>query len=507
MDRQVYVPEPAVIRSGILTRLVSEGKVDGKVVIHQAIVDRFERRANFGDFTGLDGIRALKEAAKRRGVEVVFAGLPKAEERMGAAVRELASRLDGCLVTCDYVAARVAEAMGLGVLYERPGDRSHIEDLFGEGVMSVHLKEGMPPHVKRGSPGRWLFKSLWDKPMTKAQLEAIVEDIIDRARAEKDAFVESEGKGSVIVQLGSYRIVVTRPPLSDGLEVTAVRPIVKLRLEDYKLPNRLLARLAEQAEGVLVAGAPGMGKSTFAQALAEFYHEKGKVVKTIEAPRDLQLPIAVTQYSKNAAGPEEIHDVLLLSRPDYTIFDELRNTDDFELFVDLRLAGVGMVGVVHATSPIDAIQRFVSRIELGMIPSVIDTVVFIEEGRVAKVYSIETAIKIPHGLKQADLARPVVLVRDFLTGQPEYEMYVFGEKTFVVPVRRRDTEAAARVAIERVVRRFVPDVEVEVHSDGTASVYVPAEYVPTVVRRCRRKLEKIRERTGLGRILVQRASE
>jgi ATPase len=32
-----------------------------------------------------------------------------------------------------------------------------------------------------------------------------------------------------------------------------------------------------------------------------------------------------------------VRDILLLSRPDYTVYDEVRNTPDFELYKDLRL--------------------------------------------------------------------------------------------------------------------------------------------------------------------------
>jgi ATPase len=31
----------------------------------------------------------------------------------------------------------------------------------------------------------------------------------------------------------------------------------------------------------------------------------------------------------------------------------MRDTKDFELYTDLRLAGVGMVGVIHSTSAIE----------------------------------------------------------------------------------------------------------------------------------------------------------
>ncbi|RLE73712.1 MAG: ATPase, partial [Thermoprotei archaeon] len=244
---------------------------------------------------------------------------------------------------------------------------------------------------------------------------------------------------------------------------------------------------------------------TFAQALAEYYRRLGRVIKTIESPRDMQLPDDVTQYSKSHATSEELHDVLLLSRPDYTVFDEMRDTRDFELYADLRLAGVGMIGVVHATSPIDAIQRFIGRVELGMIPSIIDTVIFIRYGRVEKVYELETVVKIPHGLREADLARPVVVVRDFLTGEPEYEIYVFGERTFVVPVKRREAaylserERRIRSEVERILSRYLPEgeVEVEMVEENRTIVYVSPEAIGHIPSRGYKKLKRLAKKYGV----------
>ena len=136
----------------------------------------------------------------------------------------------------------------------------------------------------------------------------------------------------------------------------------------------------------------------------------------------LLLKENITQYAISRGTPQEIHDILLLSRPDYTLFDEMRNTVDFKLFADLRLAGIGLAGVVHATNPIDAIQRFVGRIELGVIPQVIDTVIYIKNGQVFKLLSLEMTVKVPSGMTEADLARPVVVVKDFETGNLEYEL-------------------------------------------------------------------------------------
>jgi ATPase len=74
-----------------------------------------------------------------------------------------------------------------------------------------------------------------------------------------------------------------------------------------------------------------------------------------------------------------VRDILLLSRPDYTVYDEVRNTSDFELYKDLRLTGIGLVGVIHATRAVDSIQRFLGTIEMGVIPQVIDTVIYIDK--------------------------------------------------------------------------------------------------------------------------------
>ena len=110
---------------------------------------------------------------------------------------------------------------------------------------------------------------------------------------------------------------------------------------------------------------PGAGKSTFAQAVGEFLVDNDFAVKTMEKPRDLQVGPEITQYTELDGRMEKTADSLLMVRPDYTIYDEVRKTDDFEVFADMRLAGVGMIGVVHATRAIDALQRLVGRVRPG----------------------------------------------------------------------------------------------------------------------------------------------
>jgi len=497
---RVYVVDVDSVLDGSIRAMVERGEIRGKVVILKSLVEYFHKEASSGrslGYTGLEELRRLLEL-QNPDVEVSVVEDEKRSPKdydvyvVKTAIRDYAWRVGATLVTSDSVQASTAGALGLPVIYSRRGvqGRLKFESFFDSKTMSVHLKEGAPPLAKVGAPGRWVFVRLREEPMKASEIEEMAREIVEVA-SRGGGFVEIDRLGSTIVQLGDYRIIITRPPLSNGWEITAVRPLVKLRLEDYNLPEKLLKRLIERAEGILIAGAPGMGKTTFAQALAEFYARQGKIVKTVESPRDMRLPPIVTQYSKSYADIGELHDILLLSRPDYTVFDELRTDEDFKLYVDLRLAGIGMVGVLHATSPIDGIQRFIRRVELGMIPSIIDTVIFINEGRVDKVYELSIRVKLPTGLKEAELTRPVVEVKDFLSGDLEYEIYTFGEQTMVIPVKSMTRPPT----VEDEVRKVIPEAKVEVR-EGVLIVRLPRLGGRITARKVKR-VKRIAEEHGL----------
>ncbi|MEM0340190.1 MAG: PINc/VapC family ATPase [Acidilobaceae archaeon] len=504
-----YVSDIDVIINGTLRAAVERGELKGTIFIHKTIIDFLQSEASKGrarGFTGIEELRRLTELTKKqndveiRVAEEDFRYLKDfSEDEVKRIVRDYAWKLGAVLLTSDHLQAATAIAMGGSALYlaKRTTDRLMFEKFFDSKTMSVHLKEGAPPLAKVGSPGRWVFVRLRETPVSRAELEEMAREILEEANKGR-GFIEIDRAGSVIAQLGDYRIVITRPPLSNGWEITVVRPIAKLSLEDYSLPEKLVKRLLEKAEGILVAGAPGMGKTTFAQALAEFYARMGKIVKTIESPRDMRLPPLITQYSKTYAEVGELHDILLLSRPDYTVFDELRNDEDFRLYVDLRLAGIGMIGVVHATSPIDAIQRFLNRVELGMLPSIIDTVIFINEGKVAKVYELSMTVKLPSGLREAELTRPVVEVRDFITGELEYEIYTFGEQTMVVPVQSLGKAREAKV--EAMIKKLVPEAEVVFRND-VVEVRLPRSRSSLTARKLK-KLKKIADSAGFDLRIV-----
>ena len=130
--------------------------------------------------------------------------------------------------------------------------------------------------------------------------------------------------------------------------------------------------LKQKSIVIWLVGLSGSGKSTLAGSLAKFYSSQGNIVKTLESPRDLQVGPEITQYGPLNGDFEKTADILLLVRPDYTIFDEIRKTKDFRVFTDLRLAGVGMVGVVHASGPVDADKRLFGRVENGILHNIME---------------------------------------------------------------------------------------------------------------------------------------
>ena len=507
----------AVIDGRVSERVESDEEIE--VLVPEAVVGELESQANDGldtGWAGLEELQRLAELADDGAVSVRYVGRrTKPSEATGAhegdidaLIREVAEEEDATLLTSDVVQSEVATAKGIDVEYVEPrvrgSDELVIEEFFDDQTMSVHLKTGTKPKAKRGAIGEMHYQTIRDAVTDEAQMKEWADDIEETARTSSEGFLELSEPGMSIVQFRDYRIAVARPPFADGIEITAVRPIVKTDLDDYEFAEELRDRLQERQRGVLISGSPGAGKSTFAQAVAEFLTDADYAVKTMEKPRDLQVDDDITQYTALGGDMEKTADSLLLVRPDYTIYDEVRKTKDFGVFADMRLAGVGMVGVVHATRAIDALQRLIGRVELGMIPQVVDTVVYIEDGRVDTVYDVKTEVKVPEGLTAEDLARPVIQVADFETGKPEYEIYTFNRQVITVPLG--DGEGSSETGVDRLARQEIEreirsiargHVEVELKNQNEAVVYVEEDDISYVIGKGGGRISDVEDRLGI----------
>jgi len=496
------VVDTSIVINGQIIRQIESGQIENKeIIIPTAVLDELQSQASQKKeqgFIGLEEIKKLQEISSKHGLTIRIEGeRPSVDDvrlsergRIDALINDVAKQNNAILYTSDHAQSLAAEAEGIQVCYQKP--ISKIERLeflrfFDSQTMSVHLKEGLPALAKRGKPGAFELIQIEDKILTRDDLREIATQIVETSKIIDSSSIEISKPGALVIQHGEYRIVITQPPFSDGYEITLVHPIVKLSLDEYNVSEKLMSRFSERAEGILISGPPGSGKSTLASSLADYYHKSGKIVKTFESPRDLQVDHGITQYTRLDGSFENSADILLLVRPDYTIFDEVRRREDFTIFSDLRLTGVGMVGVVHANSPLDAIQRFIGKIELGIIPNVLDTVVFVKDGRISKVYELELKVKVPSGMIEQDLARPVIEVRNFEDHTLEHEIYTFGEENVIVPISKKGSkfgiEKLAEERVRDVFKRFDPGAEIEILSENSVQVKVDKQYIPSIIGR------------------------
>ena len=521
MNNKRYVLDTSIIIDGEITKMIEGGHIDNgsEIIIPLAVLDELQSQASSNKeygFVGLNEIKKIRDQISMKDISLRFLGeRPNIDDirlakrgRIDAIIKDVALHEDATLITADYVQALVAEVQGVKSLHIGNVTKTtnlEFEKFFEEDTMSVHLKEGVSPWAKRGKPGDFQLIKLDEKKSTYLELTNIIREISEASRVNRTGSIEISRNGATVIQYGTFRIAITRPPFSDNLEITIVRPIVRLSLESYNATEKLIERLSEGSEGIVISGPPGSGKSTFASSLAEFYAKKGKIVKTFESPRDLQVPDEVTQYGPLEGSFEKAADILLLVRPDYTIFDEVRRAQDFGVFSDMRLAGVGMIGVVHASSPLDAIQRFIGRVDLGMIPHILDTIIFIKNGKIEKVYEVLLTVKVPTGMSEADLARPLVEVRDFETQVIEYEIYTYGEENVVVPiselkpVTQSDNiiKKLAESKIRDTIRRFDPDADINIISDNRVQVKVGKDVIARIIGKGGSTISELEKMLGI----------
>ena len=531
------VPDTSVVIDGRITSMIKTGEYKGAtIIIPEAVVAELEAQANQGREIGFSGLTELQELfrmSEDNVIELQFAGdRPSLDQvklssggEIDALIRNVALQYDARFITSDLVQAEVAKAKGLDVTYLKPqiGDFSplSIDQFFDEETIAITLKERAPPMAKVGKLRDIRLVTLRDTPMTEYELRSMAQELLERAKRDPDGFIELERRGITVVQIGSLRISIARRPFSDGMEITVVRPLVDLALDDYSMAPEIKKRILGNRRGVLIAGPPGAGKTTLAQSLATFLADHDFIVKTMEAPRDLQVPDHITQYTALEGSMANTAEALLLVRPDYVIFDELRKSEDFSVYADMRLAGMGMVGVVHAMEVHDCLQRFCDRVDYSVLPQIINTIIYVVKGEIAKIYDLELTIKVPAGMPGDAYARPVIVVREHSRREPEIEIFRYEGETLVMPLAQSAEEPIApasaapvgapaepeenvswKVAekeVQREIGRYTSGpVEVRIINDNKAVVYIEDKDVPAAIGKGGKNVSAIVNKLGIG---------
>lgn len=516
------VLDTSIIIDGEISKKIDNNEINEnyEIIIPRAVIDELQSQACKQKEYGTDGLLELKKIREKsieKKIDVNYVGeKPSLAEiklakngRIDAIINDIAKNENATLFTADYIQHLVADATGILNVHKKTeiSEEHDIESYFDERTMSVHLIEGIEPLAKKGTPGNFVLEKISNEKLDKTILGKVIDFLFSVKKNKRISNIEIAFEGCFVIMYKNLRIVITQQPISNKIEITAVRPIRKLSLSDYDISDDLINRLSNEAEGILIAGPPGSGKSTFASSIAEHYVLKNKLVKTLESPRDLQVPESVVQYGSFKNGYERVSDLLLLVRPDFTIFDEVRKIKDFELFADLRLTGIGMIGVIHASTALDAIQRFIGKIELGMIPHIIDTVIFILEGKIKKIYELDLTVKVPSGMTEQDLARPIVEIKDFFSKETEYEIYSYGEENVIIPLENIDKKTGstnnkinklAEAKIKEIINRFDSQAEIRIVSNDRVKISVNKEVIPKIIGKGGSTISEIEKKLGIS---------
>ena len=521
MNKKIVL-DTSIIIDGVISNKIDNNEIDDsyEIIIPRLAIDELQSQAckqRDHGFVGLGELKKIREKCINRNISIRISGQkPSLSDiklakngRIDALICDIAEEENAILFTSDYIQHLTALASGIQSTFDKSITSSSfdIEKYFDQNTMSVHLIEGVEPLAKKGTPGNFSLEKISESKLNKQILDEIMNFLFSTKDNKKVSNIEISFDGCYVLMYKNLRIVITFPPVSNKIEITAVRPIKKLTLNDYNLDPNLVDRLSKDAEGILIAGRPGSGKSTFASSIADHYVSNNRLVKTLESPRDLQVPDNVVQYGSFKNGYERVADLLLLVRPDFTIFDEVRRIRDFEMFADLRLTGIGMIGVIHANEALDAIQRFIGKIELGMIPHVIDTVIFINGGKIEKIYELKLTVKVPSGMIEQDLSRPVVEIRDFYSKEVEYEIYSYGEENIIIPLENIDKRGQgeknnkinrlAESKIREIIGRYDTQAEIKIISNDRIRVLVNKEKIPKIIGRGGSTISEIEKILGV----------
>jgi len=124
---------------------------------------------------------------------------------------------------------------------------------------------------------------------------------------------------------------------------------------------------------------------------------------------------------------------------------------------------------------------------------------------------LELKVKVPTGMTESDLARPVIEIRNFENNVLEHEIYTFGEENVIVPVAKRtDAVGIQKLAEDKIkdyFQRYDSNAQVEILSENRVKISVHEDCIASIIGRGGTNINEIEKLLKVHIDIVAKDSE
>jgi len=240
----------------------------------------------------------------------------------------------------------------------RPKLEQYFKAMVKAGASDLHLKPGLPPHIRIGSK----MTTTKSNPLTPEEIEAMAFELLTD---KQKAFFAEHGSIDIAHEVRGqdrFRINFSRQRGNIGI---AARRVTR-DIPDFKtlhLPPAI-EKISEEHQGlVLVSGATGSGKSTTIASMLEHINRTRPChIVTIEDPieylyEDKKALVSQHEVGIDVESFESSLKYLMREDPDVVLIGEMRDRDTFNAALQASETGHLVFGTVHASTAPQTIGR------------------------------------------------------------------------------------------------------------------------------------------------------
>ncbi|NCO84868.1 MAG: hypothetical protein COW47_01345 [Candidatus Huberarchaeum crystalense] len=401
-EKNKYLLDTSVIINQKISELIKANSIpDHSIIIVPTIALReLEHQANRKErrgYAGLEELQTLQDFAKSGKIELIYEDVlytvgDVTSAKLGSLddiIVKAAIRNNAILITADRVQSKVAAAQGCKTYFYDFSSNKFVsdfqtkepttlsfEEFFNKDTLSIHLIQDSFVFAKIRKNKKVNYIKISKNFLSYDEIKRIHHEIKNHP-----LFVsESADQNYILGKINEYRIIMTTPPLSVRLEIIVIKQRTIKTFAEYKISKQHTDFLIN-AKSVIIASEIGGGKTSFARALFFKLSKCGteKVAKILESQPEQIMCENINQYNKSTITTEDLKQLILSSRTDELLFDEIKTQEDVKLFADLRLANITTISTLNIADKVCALHFIFSNLPFIVAISVINAFVFLNK--------------------------------------------------------------------------------------------------------------------------------